>query len=105
MEAENKNPDRVSEVVDRVLRGILGREATSLIYKYLKNQYGVERNEIAEKIDVFARGLEEFLRSGAYVIEMKILEHMYSYRNSLYKAELRELGVQYDFVDQVKRLM
>jgi len=107
MEAKTKNEnlDRVSEAVDKVLRRILGREATLLIYEYLETKYGVRKSEIAEKIDVFAKGLEDFLRSGAYVIEMKILEDIYSRHNSLYKAELGEIRAQYDFVDQVKRLM
>lgn len=104
-EAKNENFDKVSEAVDKVLRRILGREATLLIYRYLENQYGVRKGEIAEKIDVFAKGLEEFLRSGAYVIEMKILEHIYSRQNMLYKAELGKVDLRYDFVDQVKRLM
>ncbi|MEM2972090.1 MAG: hypothetical protein QW270_06700, partial [Candidatus Bathyarchaeia archaeon] len=61
-------------------------------------------DEIAEKIDVFAKGLEEFLRSGAYVVEKKILEDIYSTYGLLRRLELEKTR-ENDFVSQVKLLM
>jgi len=60
--------------------------------------------KIAEKIDLFAKGLEDFLRSGAYVIERKILEDIYSSYGLLRRIELEKLRDS-DFASQVKFLM
>jgi hypothetical protein len=100
----NKKEDKISEIIDKVLKQVFGEEATLLIYKYLEVKHSLKRDEIAEKIDVFAKGLEEFLRSGAYVIEKKILEDIYTTYGLLKRLE-SEKTRKYDFVDQVKLLM
>ena len=51
----------VSEAIDTVLRKVFGDETALCIYKHLENSYSLRRDEIGEKIDVFAEGLEEFL--------------------------------------------
>lgn len=99
-----KENEKIVKIVDRVLRQIFGNEATRLIYRYLETRYGVKRNEIAEKIDLFAKGLEEFLKTGAYVIERKILEDIYSSYGLLRRLELRRIREE-DFASQVKMLM
>ena len=97
--------DKIFEVIDRVLRQVFGDEAAHLIYRYLERNYSLERGDIADKIDVFARGLEEFLRSGAYVVERKILEDIYSSYGVLCRLELERMREEWDFVCQVKWLM
>jgi len=101
---KNEYHDKVSKAIDTVLRKIFGNEATLLIYKYLENRYSLRRDEIVEKIDVFAEGLEEFLRSGAHIIEMKILEDIYSSYGLTHKLEFETKGNKYDFVGQMKML-
>ena len=96
--------DKISKIVDRVLNQVFGEEATLLIYKHLEKNYSLKRNEIAEKIDVFAEGLEEFLSSGAHVIEKKILEDIYSCCGLLGKSELGRTHEESDFVSQVRSL-
>jgi len=96
--------EKVSEAIDTVLRKIFGDEATLLIYKYLENCYSLRRDEIIEKIDVFAEGLEEFLRSGAHIIEMKILEDVYSSYGLTPMAEAERKANKHDFVSQMKML-
>jgi hypothetical protein len=100
-----RKEDRVSRIVDKVLRQVFGDEATDLIYVHLERCYSVKQGEIAEKIDVFAVGLEEFLRSGAYVIERKILEDIYSSYGLLRRLELARMQEECDFASQVKLLM
>lgn len=100
----NKEEDKISKIIDRVLRQVFGEEALLLIYKYLENKYSVKQNEISEKIDVFTKGLEEFLSSGAYVIEQKILEDIYSSYGLLRRLELERAREECDFVSQVKFL-
>lgn len=100
----HKENEILSKIIDRVLRQIFGDEATRLIYRYLENNYSVRRDEIAEKIDLFAKGLEDFLRSGAYVIEKKILDDIYSSYGMLQKIKMEKMWNS-DFASQVKLLM
>lgn len=100
-----RNEDKVSKIVDRVLKQVFGEEATRLIYRYLENNYSVKQNEIAEKIDLFSKGLEDFLTSGARVIEFKILEDLYSNYGLLRRVELKRTREEHDFVGQMKMLM
>ena len=95
--------DHVSKAIDKVLRKIFGDESALLIYKYLENRYSLRQGEIVEKIDVFAKGLEEFLRSGAYTIEKKILEDVYSRYDLPRRLEFERS--EYDFVSQMKMLL
>ena len=97
--------DKISRIIDKVLRQVFGEEATYLSYKYLESRYRLKRGEIGEKIDVFAAGLEEFLRSGAYVIERKILEDIYSNCGLLRRLELERVQEESDFVSQMKSLI
>ncbi len=97
--------DKVSKIIDRVLRQVFGEEATHLIYKHLEKNYSLKQNEISEKIDVFADGLEGFLRSGAYVIERKILDDIYSNYGLLRRLELERIQEEHDFVGQIRLLV
>jgi hypothetical protein len=103
-QTNRQKEDKISKIVDRVLKQVFGEEATSLIYKHLEKNHSVKPNEISEKIEVFAKGLEEFLSSGAYVIEKKILEDIYSTYGLLRRLELERMQEEFDFVNQVKSL-
>ena len=96
---------KVSRIIDRALRQVFGEDATLLIYRYLENNYALKQNEVADKIELFAQGLESFLRSGAYVIERKILEDIYSNYGLLRRLELERTEEEGDFASQVKLLM
>lgn len=103
-QVNNKEEDKISKIVDHVLNQVFGEEGTQLIYRYLERNCSVKRCEIAEKIDVFAKGLEEFLSSGAHVVERKILEDMYSSYGLLRRLELERMQEEQDFVGQVRLL-
>ena len=105
VEQVNGKEDKISRIIDKVLKQVFGEEASNLIYRHLESNYSLKRSEITEKIDVFAAGLEEFLRSGAYVIERKILEDIYSNYGLLRRLELERVQEDNDFVSQVKSLM
>ncbi len=100
----NKKEDKICRIIDRVLNQVFGKEATLLIYRYLEKNYSVKRNEISEKIDLFAKGLEDFLRTGAYAIERKILEDIYSSYGLLRRIELEKMQQEYDFASQIRLL-
>jgi len=101
----NAKDDKVSRIIDRVLNQVFGEEATLLIYSHLEHNYSLKKNEIGDRIDVFAQGLEDFLRSGAYVIERKILEDIYASYGLLRRLELGKLDEDGDFVSQIKQIM
>jgi hypothetical protein len=101
----NRSKYNTSKAIDRVLKHVFGEEATHLIYRYLEVNYSVKRSEIIEKIDLFSKGLEDFLSSGARVVELKILEDLYLNSGSLRRPELERTWKRHDFVDQMKMLM
>ena len=99
-----KKEDKICRIIDKVLNQVFGKEATLLIYRYLENNYSVKRDEISEKIDLFTKGLEDFLRTGAYAIERKILEDVYSSYGLLRRLELEKAQQEYDFAGQIRLL-
>lgn len=101
----DKDNQKVVRIIDRVLNQIFGQEATSLIYKHLESNYSLKQDQLAERIEVFAQGLEDFLRSGAYAIERKILEDIYSSHGLLRRLELERPQSECDFVSQMKSLI
>jgi len=100
-----KGEEKISRVIDHVLTQVFGTEATELIYKHLEHKYSLKRDEVAERIDLFAKGLEEFLSSGAYVVERRILADIYSSYGLLRRLELEKTQVDTDFVDQIRSIM
>jgi len=103
-QVSSEGEDKISKIVDRVLKGVFGEEATRLIYRYLESNHSLKREAITEKIDVFAKGLEEFLSSGAHVVEQKILDDIYSSYGLLRRLELERMQEEQDFVGQIKLL-
>jgi hypothetical protein len=103
--ASVKGEKRVAEVIQHVLNQVFGTEATHLIYRHLEANYALKPEEIVDRIDVFAKGLEEFLSSGAYVVERKIIEDIYSSYGLLRRLELERNQPAADFADQIRTLM
>jgi hypothetical protein len=97
--------EAVAGIIDNILNQVFGKEATLLIYAHLERNYSLKRSEISDKIELFAQGLEDFLRSGADVIERKILEDINSNCNLLRKTELENVNDETDFVTQIRSFM
>jgi len=97
--------DKVSRIIERVLTQIFGKEATHLIYKHLERKYSVRRDEVSEKLDLFAEALEDFLKSGAYVIERKILEDVWSTYGVVQKPRVEKPRNGACFVSEMTRLL
>ena len=81
--------DKVFEIIDRVLKQVFGETSTRIIYEYLERRHSLTPSDFSEKMDVFAKGLEEFLNSGAYFIENKILNDIIAAYNSQQTLELQ----------------
>lgn len=66
------------EVVDDTLKEILGKDATEVIYSYLKNEFSLGLEEIPRKPEVFSTVLKKVFGSGGQVLEKTIVENLYS---------------------------
>lgn len=97
-----KKEDKILRIIDKVLKQVFGEEATLFIYKYLEQHYSLHQSEFSEKIDVFAKGLEECLSSGAFAIENKILEDISSIYGTFSEARFERKPERYDFASQMK---
>jgi len=73
---QKKQSETPNKLIDTILNQTLGREATQIIYYYLENRHLIQKHEIVEKLDSFNRALEEYIGSGAEVIEKLILENL-----------------------------
>jgi hypothetical protein len=98
-----KEENRVFKVIDRVLIQVFGKEATHLMYQYLERRYLWSKRDFSEKIDAFAKGMEEFLSSGAYAVENKILDTIYSADVAFRGTEVE--GLKGDFASQIRSAM
>jgi hypothetical protein len=101
----NLKEDKISKIIDRVLIQIFGKEASTMIYKHLEHNYAVKKNEVGEKLELFAQGLENFLKSGAYVIERKILEDIWSSYDQVQKLQIEKPRREGNFATEVKVLL
>jgi len=101
----NAKDDKITKIIDRVLTQIFGKEASSLIYKHLERNYSVRRNEVGEKLELFAEGLETFLKSGAYVIERKILDDIWSSYDEVRRLQVEKPRREGNFVNELKVLL
>ncbi|MFP3984887.1 MAG: hypothetical protein ACLFU9_02830 [Candidatus Bathyarchaeia archaeon] len=68
----------LNEAVDKALNNFFGCTATNIIYKYLENSYSIKKNEIARKFGSFREAMQEYLNSGAAVVENEIQESFHS---------------------------
>jgi hypothetical protein len=100
-----KKEDQIFKIIDKVLKQVFGEEAALFIYKYLEQHYSLRQSEFSEKIDVFAKGLEECLSSGAFAVERKILEDISAIYGSFSEARFERNPERYDFASQMKIVM
>jgi len=101
-----KKEDKISTIIDSVLKQVFGEPATISIYKHLQSRYSLSQSEFSARIDVFAKGLEDFLSSGAYVIENRILNEIYSSYGSENSVNFNvALFEEPDFANQVRTVI
>jgi len=98
-----KNKDKFNKlllkVIDEELKQIFGEAATLMIYSHLRKNYSLKREEIPDKLEIFVKGLEEFLSSGAHVVEKMVLRKVYS--SFGFQCRIKE---GYSFTDYVSEL-
>jgi len=101
MEIPAKEADCVFKIVDNVLKQVVGEKATLLIYKYMESRYSLRPSEFATKFDVFSKGLESFLSSGASIIERRIIEEIHSKGSTVGGIKYAKLNAERSFASQV----
>ena len=89
----------LNETVDDTLKEIFTKPATKIIYQHLETNYKLKPENIADNIDTFKRGIEEFLSSGAQVVESIVIERLH--KRLKLKVEDKE---NLTFTDYVKAL-
>jgi hypothetical protein len=94
--------DTIFKIIDKVLKQVFGEEATFFIYKYLEQHYSLRQSDFSKKIDVFAKGLEDCLSSGAFAIESKILNDISSMYGAFSQIGNERNPKSYDFASQMK---
>jgi hypothetical protein len=102
MDESHKEKDKIFKIIDKVLKQVFGEDATSFIYKYLEQRYSLHQSDFSKKIDVFAKGLEDCLSSGAFAVESKILEDISSVYGSFRTIRYERKPDRYDFASQMK---
>jgi hypothetical protein len=101
MKRENEFNKLLAKSIDNSLREVFNENATSAIYAYLESNYGLNQEEIPQKLDLFVDGLDKFLSTGAYTIEHFILENLCS--NLKCTGELK-LDSERDFENSIMNL-
>jgi len=90
----------IRKTVDDALSQIFGHGAALIIYNHLEKNDSLTPKEIPKKLDVFANSLEDFLDSGALVVERIIIKHLYL----IYGFEFKETQKDCSFVDYIIQL-
>jgi hypothetical protein len=105
MDEPRREEDKIFKIIDKVLKQVFGKDATRFIYKYLEQHYSLRQKDFTEKIDVFAKGLEDCLSSGALAIESKILDDITATYGAFNKIGFKRQPERYDFASQMKSVM
>jgi hypothetical protein len=64
------------EAVDEALAS-LGDSAKQAIYFHLENEFEITRNEIPQRVEDFAEGLEKIFGVGSQFLEILIMKNLY----------------------------
>lgn len=80
------------EAVDEGLSS-LGDSAKQVIYVYLEKTYKINRRDIPYKVDAFVDAIENFLGSGAKLLQILVMKHLHKKIGHKidYNQELRDL--------------
>ena len=88
------------KTINDVLLEIFGENATSIIYGYIEKNYSLTQQNIAHNLQTFIRGLNEFLGSGARMVQIMILKELYSN----FGFELEQIDDRRSFADYINEL-
>jgi len=64
------------EAIDESLKSMLGESGKAIVYHQLQNSYGLRRENVPEKPELFAECLYRLFGLGAKIIETTILKNL-----------------------------
>jgi hypothetical protein len=64
------------EAVDKAF-SMLGNHSKELMYRYLENKCGVDKENIPHKVDLFSQTIEAIFGQSSKIIEMKIMRTLH----------------------------
>ncbi len=64
------------EAVDKAL-SLLGDQGKKLMYQYLENKCGVNKENIPRKVELFSQGIEAVFGQAAQIIEIRIMHTLH----------------------------
>ena len=88
------------KTINDVLVEVFGEKAASIIYGYIEENFSLTQRNITCNLQDFIRGLNEFLGSGARMVEIMILKELYSN----FGFEFEQVDDRRSFVDYVNEL-
>jgi hypothetical protein len=91
--------DSLLDVVDATLNRVFTEPSAEVIFDFLRKRHNLNREEIAEKPEVFSAGLDRLLGAGAIAIEKLILKSL----RSKFQLNYTE-GGDCEFSDYIKKL-
>jgi len=86
------------EAIDEGLKSILGENGKKVIYYHLKELYGLEREEIPEKLEIFTEYINKIFGLGAKIIEITIIKTL------CLKLKLEYKEKKTKFIDYIEEL-
>lgn len=90
------------EAIDEALAS-LGDSAKQAIYFHLENKFKLERNEIPQRVEDFADGLEKIFGVGARFIEILIMKQLHERIGRPVEWDESKKFVFVEYVAAVKR--
>jgi len=92
---------KIMEAVDESLASF-GDSVRQVVYFQLQSNYNVPKQEIPTKIEEFAEAIEAIFGIGARLIEMKIIETLYSKANGFLYIPKDENLMFKDYVQNLR---
>jgi hypothetical protein len=86
----------IMEAIEEGL-AVLGKSGKQTVYFHLENNCSIKKQEIPQKLEAFAKGLENMFGVGAIVLENLIIRSLYSKLGIEYE-EIKD----YEFIDYLK---
>ena len=88
------------KTINDVLLEIFGENAASIIYGYIEKNYSLNQQNITHNLQTFIKGLNDFLGSGARMVQIMILKELYSN----FGFELEQIDDRRSFADYINEL-
>jgi hypothetical protein len=65
--------DSINQIIESVLTEVFGKKGALYIYRYIENAYQIAPSQFSKQLELFSKGLEDCLSTGAIPIQARIL--------------------------------